>query len=184
MKWHNYAILSGILCLAGSGAWWLGLREGQAREQRKAYVLERRARIDSIRIADLTKDRTARELREISRVRDSAAAAQRAKRAAITITSPTSIVVIGDTTTYTVPPILVSYLHGADAKTVVDDRWIGAVAADTMAMANQRDLWKRRALAAEAQLEKERHRFGLKTGIAIGVTTTLALAKAVAEIVR
>lgn len=174
-----------VLLLAGSGGvWWLGVREGQAREHRKAYETERRARIDSIRVADLVKDSTARELREASRVLDSSAAAQKAKRAAITITGPTSIMVIGDTTTYAVPPILVSYLRGADAKVAVDARWTVAVGADTLAIASQRDLWKRRALAAEGQLARERHRFGLKAGIAIGVTTTLAIAKAVAEIVR
>jgi hypothetical protein len=52
------------------------------------------------------------------------------------------------------------------------------------AIAEQRDQWKRRALSAEAQLEKEHHRFGLKTGIAIGAGGVLLIAKAVAEIVR
>lgn len=174
-----------VVVLAGSGGVYvLGRRDGRAGEQRKAYVLERRARIASIRIADLTKDRTARELREASRVADSAAAAQRAKRKGFTITSDTTIIVVGDSLPQLAPAPLIAYVRGEDAKLSVDSTWRAKVAADTMAIAEQRDQWKRRALSAEAQLERERHRLGLKTGIAVGVGTTLLIARAIQGVLR
>jgi hypothetical protein len=84
---------------AGSGAGYLyGKQTGHLEAQRQRYELERRARIDSIRVADLVKDSTARALREASRVQDSAAAAQRGKRQAFTIVTDTTVLVVGDTT--------------------------------------------------------------------------------------
>lgn len=187
MKLSTVAIAAIVVAVAAGAAYLGGVKHGQAVEQRKAYELERRARIDSIRVAELVKDSTARELREATRLRDSAAAAQRVKRSAFTIVNDTTVLVVGDSTPIVIPPRLapmITYVRGEDAKVAVDSAWMAKIAADTMAIANQRDLWKRRALAAEKQLEKERHRFGLKTGIAIGATSTLLVIRALAEIVR
>jgi hypothetical protein len=184
-------LATGAVILAGviaGGAYLGGVHVGVAKEQHATYLLRQKARADSIHIVELQKDSVDRALREASRIRDSAAAAQKVKRSAFTIVSDTQLVVIGDTTRYTLPApaaaVLFSFIRGADAKQSVDSAWLAKITADTVLLAKDRDLWKGRALDAEAELKKERPRFGLKTGIAIGTTFTVLLVKLAAAVVK
>jgi hypothetical protein len=181
-------LLGGLLIAASAGGYLFATRRAAHLQQDREAEMRHQATVDAIRIAQLVHDSTARALREQTRIRDSAEAAQKTKRQQFTIKNDTQFVVIGDTTTFTLPApaarALFSYVRGEDAKVPIDSAWLAKMKADTAAIAHERDLWKKRALDDEAQMARERHRAGFKTGIIVGVTATIAIAKAVAEILR
>lgn len=137
----------------------------------------------------------AQELKQIAgqRASDSASAAKAVthaqatrenyttERARVKLIRDTVIQVTRDTMTLSVavPAEIPALIRRADSVIVADSIALRAQAAVIADVSRERDLWKARAENDELELKEQKrgHRFGLKSGFALGVTVVALAAK-------
>jgi hypothetical protein len=163
-------MLAACVLLVGYCAGFHGRRSGRD----EAAAVMRAALADSSRVIEQRVDARYQAIAFAENASANARAIHQTARTKITVVSDTVVRI--DTALVEVPREIVKVIQASDSVIATQDVQIDLLTAQVRDLADDRDVWKRRAMVDETELRhRSSSRFGMKSGFVLGVASVAAV---------